>query len=116
MHDVAAILDGLPDGILIVDIEGRIALVNAALQAMTGFAAEEMVGQRVEVLVPEAQRAAHARRREGFSLAPTLRPMNTGIDTRVLSKDGSDRRAEIHISPIPWDGVTGFIAAVRLVD
>lgn len=114
MADVAALMNALPDGVVLVSQEGSMLMANQALLAMTGFTADELVGQRVEVLVPEGDRAMHARQREGFSLAPTLRPMNTGIDTRLVCKDGTELKVEIHIGPIEWQGLTAFLATIRL--
>ena len=113
MVDMAALLDALPDGVVGVDLRGEVLIANAALLAMTGFSAAEVVGQPIDALVPEAQRGAHARRREGFSLAPLARPMNNELDTRVVTRAGSDLPVAIQISPIQWQGLAAFVAVLR---
>jgi len=113
MEDVVALLDALPDGVVIVGQLGNILLVNGSLQRMSGFSAVDVVGQPVECLVPQTHRDAHARQRTGFFLAPTTRPMNTGIDTKLARMDGAEIPVEIHISPIEWEGRTAVLAVIR---
>ncbi|HTT79579.1 MAG TPA: PAS-domain containing protein, partial [Stellaceae bacterium] len=68
------VVESLPNAILTVDPAGRIELINAAAEAMFGYAGEELVGQPVEILVPEPQRAAHPALRTAFVAAPQARP------------------------------------------
>jgi len=113
VEDISAVLDALPDGALIVSLEGRVLLANASLERISGFPPLRIVGKPVEFLVPDAHREVHVRQRTGFFLAPAVRPMNTGIDTKLLGSDGEEIAVEIHISPIEWEGRSAVLAVVR---
>ena len=64
-----------PDGLLLCDHDGTIRFVNDALCEMTGYSSLQLVGQRVEMLVPVIERGTHVRRREGYIESPHSRPM-----------------------------------------
>jgi len=109
----AAVLDAAPDGMFIVDAQGQILLANRQAHAMFGFAPSELVGQRVETLLPEAFRASHAAHRNAYGRAPRARPMGSGLDLLARRKDGAEFPVEISLSPMATpDGVV-VIAAVR---
>jgi formate hydrogenlyase transcriptional activator len=93
-------IEASPTGILVVDSEGRIMLVNRELERQFGYAREELVGQSVDVLVPDAQRPGHAAYREGFARAPIARPMGAGRRLFGRRKDGSQIPVEIGLNPI----------------
>ncbi len=78
-----------PNGILLVDDEGRIKMTNAALDRMFGYQASELFGHRVETLVPEPLREKHARFRDAFASVPRARPMGESADLKGRRKDGS---------------------------
>src|SRR5215216_81640 len=75
----AAVLDAAPDGIFIVDANGRILLANRQAHAMFGYASPELVGQLVEALLPEALRGSHTAHRDAYVRAPRTRPMGSGL-------------------------------------
>jgi PAS domain S-box-containing protein len=113
LTDIDALLDGVPDRVAIVDADGQILAVNVALVAMTGFPRNALVGNSVEDLVPLADRDHHVRSRAGFTRAPFIRSMNTGINTRILCRDGAEKKVEIMIRPLSWEGRQAFMAVVR---
>ena len=90
-----ALLESAPDGILIVDGEGRIVSVNARMRAMFGYEPSELVGQPVEVLVPERLRSAHHGHRGRYLADPRTRPMGQGTDLTARRKDGTEFPVEI---------------------
>jgi PAS domain S-box-containing protein len=94
------LLDSAPDGIVIVDGQGFIVLVNSQAQRMFGFTTEELLGQPVEILLPEAARGRHAAHREAYGANPTTRPMGMGIELSGRRKDGSEFPVEISLSPL----------------
>lgn len=107
------LLEAAPDAILEVDAGGRIILANAAAERMFGYARSELVGQSVEMLVPQAARAAHARHREAYTASPRSRPMGVGLDLQAQKKDGATFPVEISLSPNRSDDTANVIVIVR---
>ena len=64
------ILELAPDAMVVVDDGGRIVLVNAQTERFFGYTRKELVGRKVEVLIPERYRDAHPELRRGFQAAP----------------------------------------------
>jgi PAS domain S-box-containing protein len=107
------LLESAPDGILTVDAAGRITLINARVEAMFGYARDELVGQPVEILIPAPHRERHVRHRAGYAVDPRLRPMGEGLDLAGRRKDGSEFPAEISLSPFASDDGSATIAVIR---
>ncbi len=92
------VVDAAPNAIIMANKEGRITLANAQAESLFGYAREELVGQTVEVLVPERLRSNHAgKRRSYFSDA---RPIGTGRELLGRRKDGSEVSIDIGLNPI----------------
>ena len=109
-----AVLDAAPDGMLIVSAQGRILLANRRAHVLFGYAPpSELVGQLVEVLLPEALRAGHTAHRDAYVRAPRTRPMGSGLDLRARRKDGTEFPVEISLSPMATPEGVAVIAAVR---
>jgi PAS domain S-box-containing protein len=108
-----ALLDAGPDAMLCVDSGGRITLVNALAESLFGYQREELEGQPVEVLVPDAGRAVHARHRETYTADPKPRPMGARIELSGRRRDGSTFPADISLATIDTDKGMLVIAAVR---
>jgi PAS domain S-box-containing protein len=89
-----------PDAIVVTDSQGRITNVNAQVQRAFGYTREELVGKRVEVLVPERFRSAHPNHRQTYNAQPTLRPMGVGLELHALRKDGTEFPVDIMLSPV----------------
>ena len=94
------LFDSAPNGVMVVDDQGRIVLLNAQIQDKFGYAAEELVGKQVEVLIPERFRRGHAALREAFTLDPQARPMGEGRSLFGLRRDGTEFPVEIGLNPI----------------
>jgi len=88
-----------PDGCLVVDERGVIRDANPKAVALFGWSEEELVGQSVDVLVPEALRSRHGAHRAEFAQKPRDRPMGVGLDLRGRRKDGTTFPVEISLSP-----------------
>ena len=95
-----AMFESAPDAIAAVNEHGRIVKVNAQAQNLFGYTRDEMVGQPVEILVPERFRAAHPARREEYSSRPRRRPMGEGLELFGRRKDASEFSVDIMLSPL----------------
>jgi PAS domain S-box-containing protein len=95
------LLEAAPDALIISGEDGRIRLVNAQTEALFGYRRDELIGQPVEVLVPERLRAVHPAHRRGFHAAPSVRSMGAGMELSAVRKDGTEFPVEISLSPLP---------------
>jgi PAS domain S-box-containing protein len=107
------LVDAAPDGIVIVRSDGRIDLVNAQAARLFGYTPDELVGQLVEVLLPEPLRGGHVGHRTGYVAAPTTRPMGAGRHLVGLRKDGTEFPVEISLSPMPTAEGMLVISVIR---
>ncbi len=94
------LLEAAPDGIVTVDRQGRIVYANAQMVELFGYTREELLGQRIEMLVPDRFRTGHVGHREGYFAHPRTRPMGAGLPLAGLRKDGSEFPVEIALSPM----------------
>jgi PAS domain S-box-containing protein len=108
-----ALIDAAPDAMVAVDPSGEIALVNAQAERLFGYGRDELVGQPIEMLVPDAFRHVHPRRRSGYFANPTPRLMGAGMQLAGRRKDGSEFPAEISLSSIHTADGLLVSAAVR---
>jgi PAS domain S-box-containing protein len=112
-HLVTGLLEAAPDAMVCVDADGRIALVNAQAERLFGYARAELIGQPVEILVPDQARAVHPTRRSGYLADPRPRPMGAGMELAGRRRDGSTFPAEISLSAIDTGEGIVVTAAVR---
>jgi protein-histidine pros-kinase len=110
---LGGLLEAAPDGILIVDADGRIVLFNSEVETLFGYAQAELQSRSVDDLVPERFRGVHPRHRAGYVRDPRRRPMGAGRVLYGRRKDGSEFPAEISLSSIEVDGRWLTIAAIR---
>lgn len=107
------LLESAPDAVVIAGADGRIRLVNARTEAMFGYARGELVGQPIELLMPESFRARHVVHREDYTRDPRTRSMGQGLDLRGRRKDGGEFPVEISLSPVGNGRDLLVYAAVR---
>ncbi len=108
-----ALLDAAPDPMVVVDGDGRIVLLNIQARKVFGYEPEELLGQPVELLVPQRHRERHAGHRKRYMREPRRRPMGLGLALFGLRKDGSEFPVEVSLSPIQTAGGMLVTAAIR---
>jgi len=105
-------VESAPNAILLVDDQGRIALVNAQTERLFGYPRAELLGQSIEKLVPERYRRSHPGHRGSFFAAPQSRPMGAGRELFGLRRDGSEVPIEIGLNPFRTGSGSFVLAAV----
>ncbi len=106
-------MQAAPDGVVIVDLEGRMVFVNAQTEKMFGYDEGELIGQPIEVLVPDRYRQGHVGHRDRYFAQPRTRPMAAGMSLAGRRKDGSEIPVEIALSPLELEGGTVTTAIIR---
>lgn len=112
-EDYRAVFRAAPDGIVIVDESGTIHDVNPAALRMFAYSEVELVGEPIEILVPDELRARHEAHRDAFGQAPHTRPMGVGMELRGRRSDGGLFPVEIGLSLLESQAGTRTIAIIR---
>jgi PAS domain S-box-containing protein len=107
------LLEAAPDAIIGVNDEGLIVLANAQTERLFGYPRSELIGQRVEMLVPQTVRHAHPAHRSDYVDDPRPRPMGAGAELAGRRRDGTEFPAEISLSAIETEDGMIVSAAVR---
>jgi two-component system, cell cycle sensor histidine kinase and response regulator CckA len=107
------LLEALPDAVVAVDRDGTIVQANAQAQELFGYERDELIGQKVEMLVPESYRRQHHQHRENFGQAPKTRRMGAELDLYGRRQNGSQFPVEISLSPVSTDKGTLVLSAIR---
>jgi len=102
-----------PDAALVCDAEGRIREANARVESLFGYKRDELLGQTVELLVPDRYRGRHPQHREHYSQEPRLRPMGAGFDLYARHKNGTEFPVDILLGPIQRSGGAITFVVVR---
>jgi two-component system NtrC family sensor kinase len=108
-----SLLDSAPDAIVIVDRAGQIVIVNTQTEQVFGYQRSELVGQPVEILLPERLHTIHARHRSGYAAEPHTRPMGVGLDLVARCKDGRIFPVEISLSPLHTESGLLITSVIR---
>src|SRR3984885_3323103 len=98
-----SIREAIPDAVAAVNQQGVIIQVNSQTEALFGYTRDELIGQKIEILVPERQRPQHHLHREHFQQQPKIRRMGSDLDLYGKRRDGSEFPVEISLSPVPVD-------------
>ena len=117
MFDLAGqlrdLLEAMPDAIVMVDADGKIVFANSQAGSVFRYSTAELIGQSLQMLLPERYREAHVHHRGKFFAQPRARPMGANLELHGRRRDGEEFPVEISLSPIVMDGVTMVMSAVR---
>jgi PAS domain S-box-containing protein len=106
------VIEATPHAIVMVDLQGRMMLVNSEMERLLGYSRDELLGKPVELLVPPQVRGRHPDLRTSFFQHPQRRAIGEGRDLVALRKDGSEVPVEIGLSPIQFEGGPCVLAAI----
>jgi PAS domain S-box-containing protein len=106
------VVEAAPNAMVMISRTGQIVMVNAQAERVFGYSRAELVGQPVEMLVPERFRGHHPGLRAAFFVDPRPRPMGAGRELYGHKKDGSEFPVEIGLNPIETDGGTMVLSAI----
>src|SRR5271167_794650 len=107
------LLETLPDAIVAVDLDGTIVQINSQTQALFGYTRGELIGQKIEILVPEAYRPQHHQHRANFAETPKTRRMGADLDLYGRRRNGSEFPVEISLSPLHTGKGMFVLSAIR---
>jgi len=105
-------VEAAPNAMVMVNQEGAIVLVNQQAEKLFGYGRDELLGQRVEMLVPQRSRARHPEHRGGYVAQPDNRPMGSGRDLYGLTRDGREVPIEIGLNPLKTAAGTFILASI----
>lgn len=107
------LLDAMPDALIIVNSRSLIEVANAPTQRMFGYAPGELLGQNIQLLVPDRLKKAHAGEVNSFLAHPRTRPMGSGIPLTGRRKDGSEFPVDISLGHLASANGLLVVAAIR---
>lgn len=96
-----------PEAVVVADAAGRIILINRQTEVLFAYSREELLGQPVEVLLPERFHTAHQQHRHTYMAAPVTRHMGTNLPVLGRRRDGCELPVEVSLSQLPSSDAGG---------
>src|SRR2546421_691230 len=107
------LLESMPDGIVMINLTGRVVFSNSQAETLFGYSSGELKGKAVEMLLPQRLRDAHIGHRSSYFTQPRTRTMGMGLELYGLRKDGTEFPVEISLSPLKTEEGTLVMSAIR---
>jgi PAS domain S-box-containing protein len=107
------LLDSTPDAMLFVNTQNKVVLINAQFENIFGYSHDEIVGKKLDILIPERYKKNHSKMVQRFFESPNVRPMGSHLEIYARKKDGGEFPADISLSPLQTDEELLVTAAVR---
>lgn len=108
-----SVLEAIPDAVVAVNQQGVILQINSQTEKLFDYTRDELIGQKIEMLVPERQRGAHHDHRAQFHARPKIRRMGSGLDLYGRRRDGSELPVEISLSPLGTGDAMVVLTVIR---
>lgn len=102
-----------PDAIIVTDKNGKIREANAQTEKFFGYSRMEILGESIEILIPDRYRGSHPKHREGYVAQPLMRPMGMGLELSARRKDGSEFPVDIMLGPVETQTGDLVLAVIR---
>jgi formate hydrogenlyase transcriptional activator len=107
------LFEASPDAIVVTDAEGRITSINSQVERLFGYGRQQLIGESVEILVPERFRKAHPGHRGAYNAHASVRPMGAGLELFGRRRDGSEFPVDIMLSPMETAKGRVVISVIR---
>ena len=107
------LFEAAPDAVVVVDRNGLIRRVNQQAEALFGYMRDELIGQRIELLIPERFHKRHRLHRRKYFADPRARKMGIGLELYGRNKDGREVPVDIMLTPIETSEGAWAFAAIR---
>jgi len=114
--DVSAMVETSPDGMVLVDEQGTMLVVNSKIETMFGYDRAELLGRPVEMLLPDQHRQVHTAHRTRYRVDPRPRSMGSGLDLLAQRSDRTEFAVEVSLAPLVSAAGTRVVATVRDIE
>ncbi|QDT67024.1 protein kinase domain-containing protein [Calycomorphotria hydatis] len=107
------LLESAPDAMIVIDESAKIVFANSQAEVVFGYTQDELIGEAIEILVPERFRAEHPNHVRRFFEHPDARPMGASLELFGRRKDGTEFPAEVSLSPVQTERGLLVSSAIR---